>query len=86
MSRQLIANYTFADYATFRAAFDRDSEDRGRNGMTLLQLWRENPTSAWALYQISDAKAAQDYLSGAAGVFNAQAGVSAVRSHLVETA
>lgn len=86
MSRQMIANYTFADYATFRAAFDRDAEDRGRNGMTLLQLWRENATSAWALYQISDAKAAQDYLSGAAGVFNTQAGVSALRFHLVETA
>ncbi len=86
MSRQLIAHYTFADFATFRAAFDRDSEDRGRNGMTLLQLWRENGTSAWALFQISDPKAAQDYLSGAAGVFNAQAGVTAVQSHLVETA
>ena len=86
MTTQMIAHYTFADYASFKSAFDNDAEDRGRNGMSLLQLWRECATSAWALFQISDAKAAKDYLAGAAGVFNTQAGISALQTHLVETA
>ncbi|AGT09654.1 hypothetical protein [Paracoccus aminophilus] len=83
---QMISHYSFADYAKFKAAYDDHAEDRGNNGLSLLQLWRESGTSAWALYQVNDAKAAKDYLSGAAGVFNSLAGVSAVEIHLVETA
>lgn len=83
---QLIAHYTIADYAVFRTAFDADAEDRGQNGLSLLQLWRENDRNAWALYQVNDAKAARAYLEGAAAVFNSQAGVTAVSHHFVETA
>lgn len=83
---QMLAHYTLADYARFKAAFDNDAEDRGNNGLSLLQLWREGATSAWALYNVSDAPAAKAYLSGAAGVFNTQAGVSATEFHFVETA
>ena len=83
---QLIAHYTLADYAPFRAAFDADAEDRGHNGLSLLQLWREDGGSAWALYQVNDAKAARAYLSGGAAAFNAQAGVSATDFHFLETA
>ncbi len=83
---QLIAHYTVADYAKFKPAFDDDAEDRSNNGLSLLQLWREDNGNAWALFQVGDAKAARSYLEGAAGVFNSQAGVSAVEFHFVETA
>lgn len=83
---QMIAHYTIADYAGFKAAFDADAEDRSNNGLSLLQLWREDDTSAWALFSVGNAKAAHAWLEGAAGVFNAQAGVTATSFHFVETA
>lgn len=83
---QLLVNYKVTDYAAFKFAFDADAEDRGNAGLTTLQLWRESGTSAWALYQVSDAKRANEYLNGAAGVFNAQAGVTGASLHFVETA
>lgn len=83
---QMIAHYSVNDYASFRTAFDADAEDRGNNGLSLLQLWRENDGSAWALFSVSDAKAARAYLDGAAAVFNSQAGVTAASYHFVETA
>ena len=83
---QMIAHYQVADYAQFKTAFDADAEDRGNNGLSLLQLWREDGGNAWALYAVADAKAARDYLDGAAGVFNSQAGVRGTAFHLVETA
>ena len=83
---QLIARYTIRDYPAFRAAFDADAEDRGHNGLSLLQLWREDDRSAWALYQVNDAKAARAYLSTGSAPFNAQAGVEATDFHFVETA
>lgn len=83
---QMIAHYTVADYAKFKAAFDADAEDRGQNGLSLLQLWRENDGSAWALFSVGNAKAARTWLDGAAGVFDSQAGVTATSFHFVETA
>ncbi|MBO9454235.1 hypothetical protein J7376_00685 [Paracoccus sp. R12_1] len=83
---QMIAHYSVGDYAAFKTAFDADAEDRGNNGLALLQLWHENDGSAWALFDISDAKAARNYLDGAAAVFNSQAGVTATSFHFVETA
>lgn len=83
---QMLIHYTVADYARFRTAFDNDAEDRSNNSLSLLQLWRESGTSAWALFEVHDAKKARDYLDGAAGVFNTQAGVSAAQAHLLETA
>ncbi|WCR12129.1 hypothetical protein JHW45_07305 [Paracoccus stylophorae] len=83
---QMIAHYTVKDYATFKTAFDEDAEDRGHNGLSLLQLWRESGTSAWALFNIGNPAAARDYLNGAAGVFNSQAGVTDTSFHFVETA
>lgn len=83
---QMIAHYSFENYAAFKKAFDADAEDRGNNGLSLLQLWRENAGSAWALYNVGNPDAARDYLSGAAGVFNSQAGVTETSFHFVETA
>lgn len=83
---QMIAHYQIADYAQFKTAFDADAEDRGNNGLSLLQLWREDGGNAWALYSVADATAARDYLDGAAGVFNSQAGVRGTAFHFVETA
>lgn len=83
---QMIAHYTIRDEASFRAAFDADAEDRGLNGLSLLQLWREDATSIWALFSVSDAKAARAYLDGGARVFDSQAGVTARSHHFVETA
>lgn len=83
---QMIARYQITDYATFKAAFDADAEDRSNNGLSLLQLWRENDHNAWALYTVQDAKTVKAYLDGAAGVFNSQAGVTGAEFHYVETA
>ncbi|SDE10562.1 hypothetical protein SAMN05421538_10449 [Paracoccus isoporae] len=83
---QMLINYTISDYAKFKSAFDADNEDRRNNGLSLLQLWREDGSSAWALFDLHDAKKARDYLDGAAGAFNSQAGVSAVSAHTLETA
>lgn len=83
---QMIAHYRIAGYAAFKTAFDADAEDRGNNGLSLLQLWREDDGNAWALYTVQDAPAAKAYLQGAAGVFNSQAGVTGAEFHYVETA
>lgn len=83
---QMIAHYTISDFPRFKTHFDADAEDRGNNGLSLLQLWREGDGSAWALFQVSDAAKAQDYLGQAATVFNSQAGVAEAEFHLVETA
>lgn len=83
---QMIAHYQVADYARFRTQYEVDAEDRGQNGLSLLQLWRESNSSVWALYQIADVSRARAYLEGAAGVFNSQAGVLSTAYHFVETA
>lgn len=83
---QMIAHYSVADYARFRQAFDADGEDRGMNGLSLLQLWRESDTSVWALFEVGNAAKARDWLAGAAAVFHSQAGVGATAFHFVETA
>lgn len=83
---QLIAHYTIKNYLIFKTAFNADGEDRGNNGLSLLQLWRESDTSAWALFSVTNIKAAREWLDGAAGVFDSQAGVTATSFHFVETA
>lgn len=83
---QMIAHYTVSDYAKFKPAFDTDAEDRGNNGLSLLQLWREDNGNAWTLFTVSDAHAARAWLDGPAAVFNSQAGVTSVDLHFVETA
>ncbi|WBU65067.1 hypothetical protein [Paracoccus aerodenitrificans] len=83
---QMLINYKISDYAKFKSAFDGDSEDRSNNGLSLLQLWRESNSSAWALFDLHDAKKARDYLDGAAGAFNSLAGVSSAEAHTLETA
>ncbi|MDO5704975.1 MAG: hypothetical protein Q4G49_07870 [Paracoccus sp. (in: a-proteobacteria)] len=83
---QLLAHYTVTDYAAFKSTFDEAAENRGAASLNLLQLWRENATSAWALYSVGDAKRAREYLDGAAGAFNSRAGVTATAFHFVETA
>lgn len=82
---QLLAHYRIGDYATFKPAFDADAEDRSHNGLSLLQLWREDEANIWALFNVTNPKAAKDYLDGAAGVFNSQAGVTGTNFHFVET-
>lgn len=83
---QMLVNYKIANYPQFKTAFDGDAEDRSMNGMSLLQLWRESDTSAWALFEVMDGKKAREYLGGAAQVFNSLAGVSAAEAHMLETA
>lgn len=83
---QLIIRYSHPDTTAFRTAFDADAEDRGRNGLSLLQLWSEGEGHSWALFQVNDAKAARDYLQGAAKVFETQAGITATSAHFLETA
>lgn len=83
---QMIAHYTISEFDLFKTQFDADAEDRGNNGLSTLQLWREGDGSVWVLYQVSDPAAAQDYLGQSAKVFNTQAGVATAEFHLVETA
>ncbi len=83
---QMLVHYRMAGYAGFRKAFDADAEDRANNALTLLQLWREDDSSAWALFETADASRARAYLDGAAGAFNSLAGIRSVSAHLLETA
>lgn len=83
---QILVRYDVTDFPAFKVAFDADAEDRGNAGLSLLQLWREGGQRAWALYQSANPVRSRDYLSGAAGVFNTQAGVSGTSVHLLETA
>lgn len=83
---QILAHYRITDYAQFRPAFDADAEDRANAGLTLLQLWREGGEAVWALYSVSNPVKARDYLSGAAKVFESQAGVTSAEIHMLETA
>lgn len=83
---QMLAHYQINDFASFKTAFDSDAEDRGNNGLSVLQLWREDGGSVWALFSINDQAKAKDYLNGAAGVFHSQAGVTGTSFHFVETA
>lgn len=83
---QILVRYDIGDFRAFKTAFDADAEDRGNNGLSLLQLWREGGSRAWALYQSANPVRSREYLAGAAGVFNAQAGVSGTEVHVLETA
>ena len=82
---QMIAHYTIADARLFREQFDLDAEDRGLNGLSLLQLWRESDTEFWALFQVADAVRARAWQTGAAVVFHSRARVLASEFHFVET-
>lgn len=82
---QMLVHYATSVYARFKTAFDADAEDRGRNGLSLLQLWKAADGSAWALFQIGDAAKARAFVSGKSTAFNAQAGVT-TDFHLIETA
>lgn len=84
--QQMLVRYSIADYSGFKTAFDADAEDRANNSLGLLQLWREGGNAAWALFSVRDAEQARAYLSGAATVFNTQAGVSQTEVYLLETA
>ena len=86
MTNQIIARYDIADYAQYRAEFDKDAEDRGNASLSVLQIWREGEARVWVLYQVADGKRALTYLDGAAQVFNGRAGVQAAEYHAVQTA
>ena len=83
---QLIAHYRIdGGFDKFRVAFDADTEDRSNNGMSLLQLWREDDSNVWALYNVTNPAGARSYLDDGAGAFNSQAGVIATDFHFVAT-
>lgn len=82
---QMLVHYTINDHQTFRTAFDADAENRNRNSLSLLQIWRETPDSIWALYSVGNADRAAEYLDTTAKVFNSQAGIRATTHHLLET-
>ena len=86
MTNQIIARYDIADYAQYRAEFDKDAEDRGNASLSVLQVWREGEVRVWVLYQVADGRRALDYLDGAGQVFNGRAGVNATEFHVVQTA
>lgn len=77
MSTQLLIRYDNFD----RAAFDTDAEARGQAGLTLLQLWRENATSYWALFSVNDGKKAKAWLDKERGL-----GHGPATAHMLETA
>lgn len=82
---QMLVHYMITDHKTFRGAFDADAENRNNNSLSLLQIWRESHDSIWALYSVSNADTATEYLNTAAKVFNSQAGVRETTHHLLET-
>ncbi|MGR3496370.1 hypothetical protein [Citreimonas sp.] len=58
MSLQLLAHYTSFD----QAQFDDHAESRGQAGLTLLQRWKADDGSQWALFSVNDQGKAADWL------------------------
>lgn len=58
MSLQLLAHYKAFD----QAEFDAHAESRGQAGLTLLQLWKAEDGSLWALFTVNDRGKAAGWL------------------------
>ena len=59
----LLVHFTPADYATWKADFDRDMESRMNAGLTLMQLWRDaDGTGVTALFEANDRNKAEAWL------------------------
>uniref|UniRef100_UPI0035C813B1 hypothetical protein n=1 Tax=Citreimonas sp. TaxID=3036715 RepID=UPI0035C813B1 len=58
MSLQLLAHYTSFD----QSQFDDHAESRGQAGLTLLQRWKADDGSQWALFSVNDQGKAADWL------------------------
>jgi hypothetical protein len=61
---QLLIDYATTDYAAWKAAFDRDAEDRMQAGLTLMQIWRgaDEPNAVTCLFRVNDRDRAQAWL------------------------
>ena len=61
---QLLIDYATTDYAQWKAAFDRDAEERGDAGLSLMQIWRDadDPNTVTCLFQVNDRARAQAWL------------------------
>ena len=77
MSQQLLLRYASFD----RSAFDADAENRGTAGVSLLQLWRAEGGTHWALFAVNDRDKAKVWLDKTAAL-----GHGATDSHFLETA
>ncbi|GHF38097.1 hypothetical protein [Seohaeicola zhoushanensis] len=60
----LLTETTAPDFATWKSAFDADTEDRGTAGLTLLQMWRgaDDPNAVTCLFEVNDRDRAQAWL------------------------
>jgi hypothetical protein len=76
MTTQLLLRYERFD----QTAFDADAEARGQAGLTLLQLWREDAQTRWALFTVNDAAKARGWLEKEAGL-----GHPPAAAHMLET-
>ncbi len=85
---QLICRHDIKEFATWKSNFDNDSEGRMAAGLSVLQIWRDADHSGrvWLLYEVSDRKRAQAFLTDARAEQQAKrAGVTATDCHFVET-
>ncbi len=77
MSHQLLTRYATFD----RSAFDADAENRSNAGVSLLQLWRGNGDTHWALFDVNDAAKARAWLEKTTALDHGP-----TESHFLETA
>ncbi|MEI4472490.1 hypothetical protein [Frigidibacter sp. MR17.24] len=70
MTMQLLVQVETSDPEGWKAGFDRDAENRGQAGLTLLQLWHgaDSRGTIVALFEVHDRDRAQGWLDKAAGL------------------
>ena len=70
---QLLCQFDTAGSPEWKAAFDRDAEDRRLAGLTLLQIWHgaDEPAQVFCLFEVNDRPRAQAWIDREAGFGNA---------------
>jgi hypothetical protein len=87
MPLQLLCQLTTTDTAAILAALTRDGEDQALAGLTRLQLWTEDTSAVWALFEVNDRAKAEAWLSRAtADTHGRPAQVTASKAHFLTTA
>ncbi|WP_375174501.1 hypothetical protein [Pseudooceanicola sp.] len=87
MPLQLLCQLTSTDTAATLAALTADTEDQALAGLTRLQLWTEDTTAVWALFEVNDRAKAEGWLTRAtADTHGRPSQVTASTAHFLATA
>ncbi len=87
MSLQLLCRLDSSDPAATRDALMNDAEDQAQAGLSRLQMWTEDGTAVWILFDVNDRAKAEAWLTrAAADTHGRRAAVTASTAHFLTTA